>query len=154
MKIKVMNKIEKFIKILCVMICAYGVNIVYSAGDYNTELRKGFSAVKQSDYEKAKEIFEQLIKTSPSRAEAYTGMAVMYIHTGEYRSAKIYLLKSIQRDDTRKINYYLLGKVEEHLQNYEAALENYEKCLSLKPSEAVYKKILKRIKFLEEKTKK
>lgn len=139
-------------KCTCLISIILLMNIFVNASDsYMQKLKSGILAVNSENFTEAENIFSGLIEQEPSRPEAYCGMAIINISTGEFETAKKYILLSIEKNSEYSQSCYLSGIVEEQLQNYNSALESYRRYLRLEPDSKKKEKILKRIDYLKEK---
>ncbi len=109
MKLKRYDESEEYLRKL---------NQMYSNDSYLTNL--GNLYFRKGDIERARKIYEQVLKNNPNFYNALNNLARCYMEKGEYEKAKELLEKAINTDENRKaakINYYFLltalGKSEE-----------------------------------------
>ncbi|MGM0441761.1 MAG: tetratricopeptide repeat protein [Elusimicrobiota bacterium] len=144
----------KKILVLILMSLAVFTGGVYSADSgYRDSLKKGLELFNDGKSGQAEEIFKELAAKYPERPETYSSLGLLQISAGEYEAAKEYLKESIKKDRNYAHGYYLLGRVQEELENYSSALKNYNKYLKLETDirpENRKREIEKKIDFLEE----
>lgn len=120
---------------------------------YRKTLKDGLELYNDGKYGEAKTVFEQLIQKYPRRPEAYSSLGLVHISSGEYTTAADKIKNSIEQDEDYAHGYYLLGRVQEELEDYSDAIENYNKYLELesefRPPERE-DEVKKKIEFLKE----
>jgi tetratricopeptide (TPR) repeat protein len=139
-------------KYILLFLALFISSVVFADMDpYTKKLRKGFEYINTGDYNKAAELFKELIKQDETRPEAPCGLAITEIARGNYEEARKILNDVIDRNSGYSESYYLMGVVEEQLKNYSSALEYYSKYLKMEPESVRKEKVKKRIRYLKEK---
>ncbi|MFH1416016.1 MAG: tetratricopeptide repeat protein [Elusimicrobiota bacterium] len=141
-------KVKKYVILSGVVL--FAVSTVFASDRYSELLKEGTEAVNAGESQKAETVFSGLIENDPARPEAYFAMAVMYISKGDPKTAKKYLIESLEKESGYAQSYYLLGRVSEKLQEYDDAMRYYLKYIELEPDSPRNDKIRKRIDFLRE----
>ncbi|MGL5273062.1 MAG: tetratricopeptide repeat protein [Phocaeicola sp.] len=102
------------------------LTVAMSLTAQNVEVAK--SLFVKGEYEKAKPMFESLVKKAPSNASYNQWYGVCCYETGEKTKALPYLKKSADRKVIEGYRY--LGKLYADLYRFDEAVENYEEHIS------------------------
>jgi len=94
--------------------------------------KKGWELFEQEEYEQARSEFEKIIQTDPSSAKGYLGVAFVWANQGENQKSEKYLQLSFEKDSLIPEGYYLLGLLAERKEEWEKAIENYQRAIFLK----------------------
>lgn len=89
--------------VILLVICA-GVYLAYQ-NSYTGMLKKGYRAIQSRDYDDAQSYFERAVVKDKSRAEAYDGLAEIYIDQNDNDSAEQIYLKAIETQPTNEKLY-------------------------------------------------
>jgi chemotaxis protein methyltransferase CheR len=87
---------------------------------------------ENEEYDKAHAGFEKLIKTDPESPLGYLGMAFILANQGENLESERFLSQSFKRDSLIPEGYYLVGLLAERCEDWEKAIENYQRAIFLK----------------------
>jgi len=131
------------------------------AREYYTEALKsdpGFSLALSSrgiawlsggnkDLAKAREDFLQALNTDPNCVQAYYGLGMVYGYQDRYETAKSYFDKGLAINETSLRLLKWRGIVNAEMQQWDAALEDYDKALDLDPAD--YELYVRKAKVLE-----
>jgi len=93
---------------------------------------KGLELFEKEEFEKALAHFEKLAKAFPKSPMGYLGIAFVLSNQGENEQARKYLHESFKRDSLIPEGYYLLGLLAERKEEWEKAIENYQRAVFLK----------------------
>jgi len=91
---------------------------------------KGLELFEKEEYERAAAQFEKMVEAKSPRG--YLGMAFILANQGENAQSQKYLNESFKRDSLMPEGYYLLGLLAERKEEWEKAIENYQKAIFLK----------------------
>ncbi len=94
--------------------------------------------VAKEDYPSAKEVYEHLVVLDQKHAYGYSGLARVATITGNVPEAKSYLEKSIGLDSRNLTDFAALGKIYESLEEYDRALEVYQKASDIESGNPKY----------------
>ncbi|MFX1419221.1 MAG: tetratricopeptide repeat protein [Promethearchaeota archaeon] len=86
------------------------------------------------EYEKAKQIFERIIKLNPQDYRAHYNLGIAYFNLGQIKDAKISFKMALKIKPDYKYCIYNLGLVYESKEKYEEALKYYERVLEIDPN--------------------
>ncbi len=101
------------------------------------ELDKGKKALKEKDYEKAKEYFQKAIELYPNNVPAYLHLAKLSLREKKFSSARDYAFKALKLNPELYSAHLLCGIAEFNLQNWERALAYFEKAKKIIPFEGI-----------------
>ncbi len=96
-----------------------------------TEIMKGFMALKNGSIEQSKKIFDDVIKAHPKEGDAYAGRAVVFRRKHESESELADLNKAIELSPTTPSYYFARGEVQVERKNHIAAIPDFKKCVEL-----------------------
>ncbi len=82
-------------------------------------------------YEDAVATYETVLKLDPRNPKALLRLCEAYAQIGQDAQAQGYCEDSIDSDPTYAFAYRQLGVVNYHRRNYEGAIDNFNKCISL-----------------------
>jgi tetratricopeptide (TPR) repeat protein len=99
-------------------------------------IQDGIKAMETDRYEKASQIFRNIIKTAPN-AEAYYYLGDIYLEFSKSDSARMMFTKGIAADAKNPLNYVGLGELALEDDNSAEYKKNFEKALSLTPPKDV-----------------
>ena len=86
--------------------------------------------------------YKKVVEINPYDIEALNKVGEIYFNKGDYQNAKLICEQLIARNPQDEWNYYNMGLIEETLENWDAALKNYEIATSIEPD---YEQALDRI---------
>ena len=93
---------------------------------------KAWELFEKEEYEKAHAGFARMIEESPSSPRGYLGMAFILANQGKNEDAGQYLERCFEMDKLVPEGYYLLGLLAERKEEWEKAIENYQRAIFLK----------------------
>lgn len=99
-------------------------NILYEAAD---------ELLKQKQYAKALELFEELLTLDPSFVGGYSGMVACYRAMGDTQGAVIFIESLLLDSPQNAAVNYGMGYALFHLQKYETAAKYFDNALRLNP---------------------
>ena len=110
--------------------------IFYSIQDLDSETlyKQANEFYKNSNYDKAKKIYIQIIEKEPDFVKAYYGLGSIYYVEKNFNSAIEFYKKAIEKNNKFAEAYEWLGNSYEKLNNYPEAVKNWEKSIELKPN--------------------
>lgn len=94
---------------------------------------KGFAFKRRGQTEQAVEAFETAIREDPDYSDSYHGLAQVQRDAGDPTTALTHHSRAIQLDPKRFDLYWERGVTYMRLQNYEAAIKDFEGCLERNP---------------------
>ena len=93
---------------------------------------KSWDCFEKEEYDKARAGFEKLIETEPDSPLGYLGIAFILANQGENEESEKYLALSFERDSLIPEAYYLLGLLAERCEEWEKAIDHYQRAVFLK----------------------
>jgi tetratricopeptide (TPR) repeat protein len=102
--------------------------------DSETLYKQANEFYKNSNYDKAKKIYLQILEKEPEFVKAYYGLGSVFYAEKNFTSAIEYYKKAVEKNDKFAEAYEWLGNSYEKLNNYEEAVKNWEQSLKLKPN--------------------
>src|SRR4051812_35822265 len=96
-------------------------------------LEQGVKHLELEQYERAKNIFKNLIKTDPKNAQAYYYLGATYLQTDLPDSAKYIFAEGIKNNELAPLNFVGMGKVTFE-DNPTEGKRNFDKALELSKS--------------------
>ncbi|KIY94503.1 putative Protein SUGT1 like protein, partial [Monoraphidium neglectum] len=103
----------------------------------DTPLKRGNALLAEGDHEKALQVFQEALQSDPS-ADAHEALARAYIKGERYLEAAEAALKAITVDAGLAKAYLRRGIALFHLDEFETALEAFEKGKELRPTLAAF----------------
>ena len=138
----------KLIKILIFVISLFSVSFVFAKENYSDSynLKRAIEEGEKGNYDDAIEYFNKEIKEHPRNASAYLGLGAIYYDQKKYDEAYKVVndaIETIPKKDKHLLSsaYYYKGTILLATTDTVAALQNFEKSISLDPKFAdVYEK--------------
>jgi len=96
----------------------------------NSAVRKAKTLINKGDYDKALEIYSQLIEENPADADAWCNLGLLYYHKGEIEEAEQAFLKCIEYDPEVLEAYFNLGRLYQSNREFEKALTYYKEVVT------------------------
>ena len=93
--------------------------------------KEAWQLLEKEEYEKARRYFEALIESTFS-PQGYLGMAFVFAHQGEDELSEKYLKIALEKDELIPEAYYLSGLLAERREEWEKAIQNYQRAIFLK----------------------
>ena len=93
---------------------------------------KGYQLFEDEEYDQAHKCFEALMESFPNSPMGYLGMAFLLANQGEDELSANYLRLAFEKDSLLPETYYLLGLLAERKEEWEKAIQNYERAIFLK----------------------
>jgi tetratricopeptide (TPR) repeat protein len=103
--------------------------------------QKGNDAFKKKDFQKALDFYTQSIKFKES-AITYCNRATTYFKLNKYQEAELDATKCVTLDHTYAKGYARRGAARRGLKNFEGAVADFEKALTVAPNTKEYEKEL------------
>lgn len=98
-------------------------------------LNKGYNSLNNEKYTEALQIFNTLITKDQNCSDCYFGRAKARFYLKDYKNALLDCKKSLNKTKNVQINYSLLGDINYKLNDFEGAVNAYEKALSIQKEE-------------------
>lgn len=95
--------------------------------------QKGISLFKEKEYNKALDIFDEIIRGNPKFIQAYFAKATLLSNQGKYNEAIFELNKIIKVDNLFIEAYYLMGVLFDRLGDLNKAAEVFQKVIYINP---------------------
>lgn len=95
-------------------------------------IKKGESLFKKKDFVKSLDTFFVVLRNNPKSVDALSFISYIYIETGNYKNALIYLDKLVNLDINSPDIFYNKGNCLYKLGNYKDATDCYKKSIKLK----------------------
>jgi len=109
--------------------------ILARTDEINQYFKRGVEYTNQEKYDKAIKEFTQVITNDKDYANAYLGLGIVYVHKKMNREDIELLKKAIELDTKENMDYFMLARVYEKLEEDKNAIQLWEKFLTLKPEE-------------------
>jgi tetratricopeptide (TPR) repeat protein len=106
-------------------------------GQFSNEtlLNDGFDKLNTEKYNEAQQIFSSLITKDPNCFDCYFGRAKARFNLKDYKNALLDCEKSLKTTKEIQSNYSLLGDIKYRLNDFDGAVNAYEKALSKQKEE-------------------
>lgn len=98
----------------------------------------GMLYLNQKQFAKAELIYRKLILTVTDDPVYFSNLGLALFQQDKYAEAKEFYEKAIELDDTRAGRFYSLARINHLLDNFEQALFNIEKALTIDPDNLDY----------------
>jgi Tfp pilus assembly protein PilF len=95
---------------------------------------EGAQILTLKQFDKALEIFNQVLSLDPNHVKALEARAVIYMQKGELELAQKDLEKAIEIDPENARLYYRLGQIYYRKKDLDTALELFTKAIDLEPT--------------------
>ncbi len=105
--------------------------------DFSVENYIGCCYINLKEYEKAKAVFEKLIKENSNFVRPYFNLGRVYLAQNDFEKALHYFNKALKVDDADPDAYFYLGVYYEKQGNLEKAIEYYQKAVSLNSTDDI-----------------
>ncbi|MCA6073611.1 tetratricopeptide repeat protein [Fulvivirga sedimenti] len=112
--------------------------LVSSSDSAAIMLDMGLAYIELNQPERAKAVFNQVIRQDNNNAGAYFNIANLYYNNQQYDSAKYYYQKTASVDPEFVWAYLFMGEINTRIKQYDEAVKNYTDYLNFQPSESVY----------------
>ncbi len=96
---------------------------------------EGIKEYQNSNYEKASELFNQIIKVEPTNSDAYANLSVISKIKKDYKSSFEYLNKAIKLNKENPNYHGNMGNLLRDTNNYKQALRAYSNAIKLNPKD-------------------
>ncbi|MBE7175790.1 MAG: hypothetical protein INR69_05265 [Mucilaginibacter polytrichastri] len=103
---------------------------VAASGAFAQSLEDAQNAIRAEQYQKAKTILQNLVKTQADKGENYFYLGQIYLKTDYLDSAKMIFQKGVTADAKNSINYAGLGAVAYLEGNQAGAKQNFDKAIA------------------------
>lgn|GEM_PF-4649409 len=131
----IVNKIFRCLLIIS-LLYLFCLSTILSAQKFDSEAlyREANEFYRNSNYEKAKKIYKEIIERDTEFVKAYYGLGSVYYIEKDFNTAIEFYKKAIEKNDKFAEAYEWLGNSYEKLNNYQEAVKNWEKSLEIKPN--------------------
>ena len=145
---------KKFAKIFLTTVSLCAVLVLSACGKKPTMYYDtAYAYLLNNQFEEARDNFLLSLEQEDDRKDAYRGLGIAYIGTGEYDKGAEALIKALEKSNGRikdidyDINYYL-GYAYEKAGRYSEAADVYTAIVTLRPkdTDAYYRRALCRLK--------
>jgi len=109
-------------------------------------IKTGLDQLKSSDYEGARDSFEQAVKNDDSSAAAYIGLGIANYRLHNDSDAERALNRAAEIDPREATAYQFLGEIYYRRDDLDTAVKYWEKAVELNPSASALRDRLERIK--------
>jgi tetratricopeptide (TPR) repeat protein len=92
-------------------------------------LSKGIQFIRDAENEKAIKILQQVLKEDPHNSEVHRHLGLAFFNLGNYSRAKAHWNTSVELEPEHHQTWWNLGQVNELLNDFEKAIEAYEKAV-------------------------
>ncbi len=90
------RRIRAGVIFIAILILAVVLGIILYQNSYAGQLGKGYKAIEAKEYEEAAEYFNRCIEKNPERADAYSGLSLVYIARDDLDTAEKTFLDAIE----------------------------------------------------------
>jgi tetratricopeptide (TPR) repeat protein len=92
-------------------------------------LGKGIQLIRDVENEKAIKILQQVLNEDPHNAEVYRHLGLAFFNLGNYSRAKSHWNRCVELEPQHHQTWWNLGQVNEVLNDFDKAIEAYEKAV-------------------------
>jgi len=94
--------------------------------------RQSWDQFEREEYDQAREGFEKIIKEDAASPKGYLGIAFLLANQGENENSEECLRRCFEKDQLVPEGYYLRGLLAERREQWEEAINNYQRAIFLK----------------------
>lgn len=91
------KRIRALIILAFIVILAAVIGVILYQFSYKGQVRKGYKYFQSREYNEAEEYFQRAVKRKPKRAEAYKGLAEVYLAQDNAEKAETMLLDAVEK---------------------------------------------------------
>ncbi len=91
-------------------------------------VRQGYKCLEEGNYAEAVKLFRKGVGFDPMFAQAYRGLGLAYMHTGDLYRAEIFMRKALQIDSHLSDLWGYLGEIYLSRGDVERAVDFFERC--------------------------
>ncbi|UFP93321.1 tetratricopeptide repeat protein [Gloeobacter morelensis] len=113
--------------------------------------KEAYTLQQSKDYSRARQVWDQLLKEYPNEAAAYVNRALTRYYLNDPRGAVADLTLAIEKKADYADAYYNRAAILNALKDYEPALQDYEKYVTLVPKEQDTSQVSKIVEDLKKK---